>query len=92
MKTKVGAVDFADRMKITKPSRYITPNETIPFKNIMKKVKDSNPGRKINEIMIEKSDELLTLHESLENKVMTITGSQENETFGERELLRGHRF
>ena len=85
LKTKVSAKDFVDRLKITKKSRYITPNESIPFKKIMKKVQDTNPmvpRRQIDEMMIQRSEEVVqSLDNSLENQVMTITGSQDVEDF-----------
>ena len=62
MKTKVSTKDFANSMRITKPSRYITPQESIPFKKIMKKMKDNNPmvpRREIDAIMIQKSEEVV---------------------------------
>jgi hypothetical protein len=43
VKLKINSQDFQKRLKITKACKFITPGESIPFKTMMKKLKDTNP-------------------------------------------------
>lgn len=40
MRSKVSQQDFDQRMKVKKTSRFLQPQESIPFKNMMRKIKN----------------------------------------------------
>ena len=79
MRAKVSQEDFDQRMKVKKSTKFLKPEETIPFKNMMKKIKNhqhacgGNPEKltvTLNDILTPRE----RLAETLAPRVDHITG------------------
>ena len=66
MRSKVSQQDFDQRMKVKKTSRFLLPKESIPFKNMMRKIKNHHHAFKGNpEKLTTTLNEILTARERM---------------------------